>query len=182
MADDVALDLAGSGFDGVAARAQIAVGPLAFIEGVRRSVRELAVRAEHFHGDLLEALVEFAPEDFLNGALRAGDSGFVDSRKRAHLVAAHHLDFGVHLRELLTDNGVVRAPALTRDFEQAVELAAIVHLKRGAESSAFVHQCPHGDTPSVVYFADNVFGRDADVAEEDFAELAFAAHLLEAAN
>src|ERR1039457_7605740 len=32
VADDIALDLGGAGFDGVAARPQIGVGPLAFVE------------------------------------------------------------------------------------------------------------------------------------------------------
>src|SRR5258708_4612425 len=101
MADDVALDLAGSGFDGISAAAQILVRPLAFVERIGGAVRELAVRPQNFHRDLLEALVQLAPKDFLNRTFGSGHAGFIDARERTKLVHAHHFDFGVNLRELL---------------------------------------------------------------------------------
>src|SRR5262249_28730798 len=55
VADDVALNLAGAGFDGVAARAQVAVRPFAMIDGVRACAAKLPIRAEHLHSDLLHA-------------------------------------------------------------------------------------------------------------------------------
>src|SRR5947199_2231126 len=68
LGDDVSLDLARSGLDGVAARAKVAVLPDAAVE-----VDELPVRAEDLLRGLLHPLVHFAPVDLLDRALRAGD-------------------------------------------------------------------------------------------------------------
>src|SRR5579862_3318108 len=107
MSDDVALDLGRAGLDGVAARAQIGVGPLAFVEGAVATLGQLGVGAEDLHGHLLEALIELTPEDFLDGAFGAGLAGFDDAADDAHLIQAHDFDFGVALREFLADDGIV---------------------------------------------------------------------------
>src|SRR5262249_29479184 len=117
VADDVALNLAGAGFDGVAARAQIAMRPFAMIDGVRACAAELPIRAEHLHSDLLHALVHLAPEDFLYRTFRAGHAGLAHARERTHLVQAEDFDFGVNLRQLLADHRVLaRRPAVALNF------------------------------------------------------------------
>ena len=45
-----------------------------------------------------------------------------------------------------------------------------------------MHQGADGDIPAIVHLAEDVFRRHADVAEEEFAELALAAHLLQPAH
>src|ERR1700730_580309 len=69
MADDVALHFGSAGFDGIAARAQVGVGPHAIVNRVRITAKQLAIRAENFLCDLLQALIELAPENFLDAAL-----------------------------------------------------------------------------------------------------------------
>src|ERR1035438_2373706 len=58
VSDDVALNFGCAGFDGIAPRPQVRVGPLAIVESAVARSRQLAIRAEHFHGDLLQALVQ----------------------------------------------------------------------------------------------------------------------------
>src|SRR5713101_7321761 len=62
VAEDQALDFRRARLDGVATRPQVVVRPLPIVEGARRALGELPVGAKHFLGDLLEALVELAPE------------------------------------------------------------------------------------------------------------------------
>ncbi len=80
MPNDVALHFGRAGFDGVAASAQVGVGPEAVVDGMRVAAQKLAIVAEQFLGDLLEALVEFTPEDFLDGAFGAGNPSGSDAR------------------------------------------------------------------------------------------------------
>ncbi len=72
MSDDISLNLRRARFDRVAASAQISVRPLPFVEGIGRAVRQLTVRTQNFHGGLLKALIQFAPENFLNRAFGPG--------------------------------------------------------------------------------------------------------------
>src|SRR4029077_17845474 len=82
--DDVALNLRCACLDGVAARAQIAVRPDAFVDGVAVRGFELSVGTEQFLRDLLEPLVQLAPEDLLNRAFGPRDSGGADAAEGAH--------------------------------------------------------------------------------------------------
>jgi hypothetical protein len=75
MTDDVALHLGRACFDGVSATAKISVGPNPFVDGERIVSEKLPVGTKKFLGNLLEPLIKLAPEDFLDGALRAGDAG-----------------------------------------------------------------------------------------------------------
>ena len=71
MADDVALHFRSARLDGVAARAQVAVRPRAVVDGLRiRRRRSWPYGPEQLLGDLLQALVQFAPEDLLNRSFR----------------------------------------------------------------------------------------------------------------
>src|SRR5581483_2255219 len=81
VADDVALNLAGAGFDGIAARPQVAVRPFAVIDGRVAGGGQLAVGAEHLHRHLLQALIHLAPEDFLNRAFGAGHACLAHARQ-----------------------------------------------------------------------------------------------------
>src|SRR5438270_210463 len=71
VSDDVALDLGRSGLDRVPTAAQIAIRPLAVIERIRRSVIELTIWTLNFHRDLLESLVQLAPENLLDRTFRS---------------------------------------------------------------------------------------------------------------
>src|SRR5437660_8417789 len=107
MPNDVALDFRRACFDGVAAGTQIAVGPHAAIDRVRAVAFELSVGAEQLLRDLLEALVELAPEYFLDGAFRPRNTRRADAAEGAHLVHAHDLDFRVALGQLLAHERVL---------------------------------------------------------------------------
>src|SRR5215472_3217177 len=108
MSDDVALNFRRACFNGVAARAQVTVSPHAVVDCVVVPGLELSVGSQQFLGDLLEALVQLAPEDFLDRAFRSGHAGGADTAESAHLVAAHDLDLGVALCQLLADKRIFR--------------------------------------------------------------------------
>src|SRR5271169_5094802 len=117
MSDDVALHLGRACFDGISAGAQVGIGPHAIVNGARVAGEKLAVRTKDFLSDLLEALIELAPENFLDGAFRAGHARGSHTAECAHLVAAHNFNFGAALRELLTNDGVLGSgPAVALDF------------------------------------------------------------------
>src|ERR1700678_999480 len=184
MPDDVALHLRGTGFDRVAARPEVAVGPRTVIDSVRIIAEKLAVRAQDFLGDLLQPLVQFTPKKFLDRAFGAGDAGSRHAAERAHLVEAHDFDFGIRLGQFLTDDGIFRggfavALKLLRKFDQPADTALKDQVEPRAIGAAFIHEGADGDVPAVVHFAEYVFFRDADVAEEDLVEFAFAGHLLQ---
>src|ERR1700734_91211 len=94
MPNDVPLHLGGAGFDRISARAQVGVGPNPFFNSVRIAAEQLAIGAENLLSDLLEALIEFAPENFLDGTLGAWYAGSGDAAEGTHLVETHDFDFG----------------------------------------------------------------------------------------
>src|ERR1700722_12918639 len=100
---NIALNFGRSRFNRVAARTQISVGPLPFIEGVGRPVRQLSVRTENLHRHLLEALVQLAPEDFLDGSLGSRHACFVDAGESTQLIQPPHFDVGVVFDQVLDD-------------------------------------------------------------------------------
>src|SRR5437763_1074582 len=106
MADDVSLDLRSSGFNRVSARPQIRIGPLAIVESEFTASFQLRKRPQYLLCYLLEALVQLAPEEFLDGALRPGSALVIHTADGPNLVEAHDFDFGVDLRQLLTNHRV----------------------------------------------------------------------------
>src|SRR5580658_1617553 len=187
MSDDVALHFGSTGFDGIAARAQVSVGPHAIVNGARIAAQQLAVRAEYFLRDLLEALIELAPENFLDAALGAGHAGSGETAEGAHLIEAHDFDFGAALREFLANDGILRGrPAVAlnalREFDEARDVAFENKMQARAVGAAFVHQCAHRDIPAVIHFAEDVFSRDAHVAEKKLVEFGFAGHVAQRSN
>src|SRR5579864_4662633 len=101
MSDDISLNLGRACFNGVAARSQERVSPLAIVDGVAVAFRKLRVRAQQLGSHLLEALIQFTPKDLLNGSFGAGQSALADTSNGAHLVQAHDFDFDIALSELL---------------------------------------------------------------------------------
>src|SRR5262245_14310649 len=143
MADDVALDFRRARFNRIAARAQVAVRPRAVIDGVPIRGFELPVRTQEFLRDLLQALVQLAPEDLLNRSFGPRHTGVADAAERAHLVGAHDLYFSVALRELLADQRILgrRATAAfdrPRQLDQPVDVALIRDLPARPERAALV--------------------------------------------
>src|SRR5271168_2273417 len=107
MPNDVALHLGGAGFDGISAGAQVGVGPNAFVDSAGVAGQELAVRTEQLLGDLLKALVELAPENFLDRSLRARHTRGGDAAEGPHLVETHNFNLRATLRELLADEWIL---------------------------------------------------------------------------
>src|ERR1700733_9930379 len=187
VADDVSLHFGSTGFDGIAARAQIRVRPHAIVNGTRVASQQLAVWAENFLRDLLQALIELAPEYFLDAAFGAGDAGGGEAAEGAHLIEAHDFDFGAALCELLANDGILRGGAsvaldVARKFDQASNVTLENQVQARAVGAALVHQRAHGDVPAVVHFAEDVFSGHPHVAEEKLVEFGFARHLAQGAN
>ena len=66
MPDDVSLYLGSAGFDGIPASSQVGVRPHPVVDSARIAGQQLAIRTQQLLRDLLESLVEFAPEKFLD--------------------------------------------------------------------------------------------------------------------
>src|SRR6266700_1630988 len=182
MPDDISLNLGRARFDRIAARAQVSVSPHTFVDGVIIAGLQLRVRSHQFLGHLLEALVQFTPENLLNGPFRAGHSGGADATEGAHLVAAHNFNFRIALRQLLSEDRIFRGRAAitarrARPFDQSLHVAAINNLKARAERAALMHERAHGHLPSFIHFADDIFHRHTQIVEEEFVELRLAGHL-----
>src|SRR5205085_1256821 len=187
MSNDVALNFRGARFDGVAARTEVTVGPEALVNGARVTREKLTIRAKHFLRELLQALIEFAPKEFLNGTFRTGSAGGRDSAERTQLVQAHDLHFRVTLRELLAQDGILSrrlamALNLARKFDQAIDIALKNRNQARAISPALVHEGANRDVPAVIHFAQHVFHGNTHVAEKDLVELTLAGHLAQRAN
>src|ERR1700693_3813806 len=106
MADDVALHFRCARLDGIAAGAQIPVRPEAVVDGVWIAAQKLPVGTKQFLCNLLEALVELAPEYFLDRSFGPGNAGCRNAAEGAHLIEAHDFDFRATLRQLLTDERI----------------------------------------------------------------------------
>src|ERR1700722_862057 len=187
VADDVALHFGSAGLDGVAASAQVTIGPGAVIHGVRIVAEKLAVRAENFLGHLLDTLIQFAPKKFLDRAFGARNASGGHAAERAHLIEAHDFDFGVSLGQFLADDGIFRGRLavslkLFGKLDQPGHMTLENQVEARAVRTPFVHQRADGHVPAVVHFAQHIFFGNADVAEENFVELALASHLLETAD
>src|SRR5580704_7566029 len=187
MADDVALHLGGPGFDSIPASAEISVGPKPFVDGVRVAAEELAVRAENLLRDLLEALVELAPEDFLYRAFGAGDAGSGDTAESAHLVETHDLDFRAALCEFLANDWIFGGGAAVawdgaRELDEARDVTLENEMQARAVGTALVHQSAHRHVPAVIHFAEDIFDGDAHVAKEELVKFGFACHLTQGTN
>ena len=155
---------------------------MAVVEGEFGAARQLAVGPQQFHGDLLEALIQLAPEDLLDGAFRTGLAGLHHAANGAHLVQAHDFDFGVALRQFLPDHGIFSGGAsialdLVRQLDQPPELAFEGDLQARAQQRAFVHQSAQRNVPTVVDAAHHVRGGHAHVFEKQLVEFRFAGHL-----
>ena len=81
---------------------------------------ELTEGSEELLRDLLETLVEFAPEDFLDGPFGPRDTCGANAAQGAHLIGAHNFDFRITLGEFLADDGIIAGwAAVARDVTRA---------------------------------------------------------------
>src|SRR5208283_4474652 len=154
---------------------------------MRIAREQLAVRPENFLCYLLQALVELAPKDFLDGALGTRHTRGSDAAEGAHLVEAHDFNFRAALREFLADNGVLGSgPGVAlygpRKFDKARDETLEDEMQAGPVRTTLVHQRAHCHIPAVVYLAKDIFDRDAHIAKEQLAEFGLAGHLPERAN
>src|SRR5262245_18463098 len=142
MADNVSLDLAGSRFERIAARAEESLCPLAIVDRTRRVFLQHCVRSEDFLGHLLEALVILTPEDLENGTFGYRDGSGTAARDGADLIQAEHLEFGISLREFLPHDRILAErlaiPAhLLRKQHQPVEGSPVENRDAGSKRCAF---------------------------------------------
>ncbi len=145
---------------------------------------ELPVRSKNLLRRLLEALVQLAPENLLNGAFGPRHSSSADAAEGAHLVHTHDLDLRITLRQLLTHQRILRCRtpiALNglRKLNQPAHVALIDDLQSCAERAAFVHERADGGGPAFIHFADHVLHGHANVVKENFIELGLARHLFQ---
>src|SRR5580704_13372908 len=187
MPNDVALYFGGACFDGVSASAEIGVGPEPCVDGVPIPGHELAVGTQNFLRDLLQALIEFTPEKFLDRPLRARNARGGDAAERAHLVEAHDFNFRAALRQLLPNDrilggGAAAALDAARELDEACDVALENEMQARAVGAALVHQRAHSHIPAVIHFAQNIASRDVHVAKEQLDKFRFTGHLAEGTN
>src|SRR5256886_1391154 len=129
LADDVALDLAGTGVDRLrpadhersvqlvecvlallvavaSSGSAAAVGKAAAAAAARLSPDDETVGAEHIHGDLAETAVPGAPVQLADARLGPEHPGLHELGQHAQAVVFHDLDTDVGVGELLADRGV----------------------------------------------------------------------------
>src|SRR6202142_952837 len=85
---------------------QVSRGPRLVIGRVWIGPEQLSIGAENFLGDLLQALIQLAPEKFLDGTFRPRDASSSHAAESPHLIEPHDFDFGVTLREFLADDQI----------------------------------------------------------------------------
>src|SRR5262249_49077090 len=115
------LNFAGSRFNGIATGSQVAIYPFAFVGSP-----ELRVRSEYLHRVALGALIQFAPEDFLNRAFRSRYRRFAQFTDGAIAVQFEDFQFKVRLGNLLSGNRVLSEGTTvshhsTRFLNQSIE-------------------------------------------------------------
>src|SRR5580700_9415765 len=116
MSNDVSLYLGSAGFDSIPTGSQVPIRPNPVVDRPRVASQQLAVRTKQLLSDLLETLVELAPENFLDGSLRPRNTRGGDAAESTHLIEAHDLNFRAALRELLADEGIFGCgPPITLD-------------------------------------------------------------------
>src|SRR5882724_642128 len=151
------------------------------------TAQQLSVGTEQLLRDLLESLIEFAPEDFLDRALRSRHTSSRDAAKSPHLIEAHDFNFRAALRELLADQWVFGGgPSVTldgpREFDEAGDEAFKDEMQASAVGTALVHQRAHRHIPSVIHFAQDILNGHANVAKEQLVEFGFPGHLTQGTN
>src|ERR1700722_15525493 len=187
MSNDVPLHFGGPRLDCISASAQVGVRPNPFVDGAWIAAQQLTIWAEQLLRDLLEPLVELAPENLLNRTLRARHACSGNAAECPHLVEAHDFDLRAALRELLSDKRILRsglpvALDASRKFNQTRDRALEYEMQASAVGTPLVHQRAHGHIPSVVYLAENVLSWNANVAKENLVEFGFASHLSQRTN
>src|SRR5580765_6780007 len=128
LGDDVAQDLARSGLDRVAARAELLVAPVAVV-----------LPAEDLHRELRQPLVLLGPVQLRARALGPGDAGLHQLRRRAVVGQLERLELDPLLRDAVADERVVRRALFRERYELRyvqVERAG----ERKAERAALVQQ------------------------------------------
>ena len=151
------------------------------------TAQQLSVGTEQLLRDLLEALIEFAPENFLDRALRARYTRSRDAAKGPHLIEAHDFNFRAALGEFLADEWVFGGgPSVTldgpREFDEAGDIAFEDEMQASAVGTALVHQRAHCHIPSVIHFAQDILNRHSNVAKEQLVEFGLPGHLTQGTN
>src|SRR5262245_10558268 len=124
LGDDVALHLGRSRVDGARAGPQELPGPVDVGPGARARAQELPARTQQVECGLAEALVELAPEDLLEGRLRAGGLALGEGGEHADAVGAHHLVLDDETRQLLP-RAAGETPPLAQRLREPAQVAGI---------------------------------------------------------
>jgi len=170
MSNDVSLYFGSAGFDRISTGSQVGIRPDPVVDRARIAGHQLAVGAEQLLRDLLEPLVELAPENLLDGALGPWHARCGDAAESAHLVEAHDFDFRAALGEFLADEGIFGSgPAVAldgvREFDETGDKTLENEVEASAVGTTLIHQRAHCHIPSVIHFTQSIFRRDAHVAE-----------------
>jgi len=118
------------------------------------TAQQLSVGTEQLLRDLLEALIEFAPENFLDRALRARLHPVAVTRaKGPHLIERMISISALHCASFLADEWVFGGgPSVTldgpREFDEAGDVAFEDEMQASAVGTALVHQRAHRHIPS----------------------------------
>src|SRR5271168_4547786 len=106
MPNYVSLHLGGAGFNCISSSPQVSVGPNSLVNGVGVAAQQLTIRTEQLLRDLLEPLVEFAPEYLLDRPLGPRHACGAYAAECPHLIETHDFNFCAALRELLADDRI----------------------------------------------------------------------------
>src|SRR5262249_22794603 len=104
------------------ARVQVALLPLAAIDGARLADAELRVRALELQRQLAGALLDLAAEELLERGVRTRVLTRVELREEAERVGAEGLRLDPRLRDLVAERAQVRAAACAAVTHGAIEV------------------------------------------------------------
>src|SRR5690606_21848919 len=173
LADDVPLDLARAGVDGVGPAEQEQPAQGGDLLGVAGALAVAGHRrgAEHVHGQLAQLLVERRPVELGDQRLAAERARRAPGQ-RAQGVEAHDLEADVGPGEPLADPGVPGPAGAAGGGDDGVQLVAEGELLAEGRHAPLEREGAHGDLPALALAADDVGRRRAGAVEEDLVELA----------
>src|ERR1700730_10880498 len=137
MSDDVSLNFRCTGFNGVAARTKVAIGPDSVINCVTVRAEQLSVGPEQFLSNLLDPLIQLAPENFQDRAFGSGHAGSSHAAECPQLIETHDFNLGIALREFLADQRIFRGrTAVARDGVRKLNEPIDIALKQEMQPRA----------------------------------------------
>lgn len=170
LADDIALDLVGSGVDGIGAREEVhALHRREFGMTLGVELGDVGTDANDIHGEVAKAAVPVGPVEFGDERC-AAESVFSGIGEEAHGVEAHNFEAGVGIGDTLSNDRIFVRAVFLCEADDMVELVLERELLAEGGRTAFKAECGHGNFPSAVDFSDEVMFIGGGAVEEDFVE------------